>query len=162
MNPLTELAQGPNPILDSDQVEHLFGLITQVLRHHELFYMALTTRTMAWTATEKIGDIFLSSFNLKEVIKHYSLYVNNFTMAMQILEKRSQNLSHSSNESITRARPVSVCRASANPEVPPVHPLPADKIVSLTCSLVFFRRTYSGLPTLYILTKSTYKWQFEG
>ena len=23
--------------------------------------MALTTRTMAWTATEKIGDIFLSS-----------------------------------------------------------------------------------------------------
>lgn len=26
-------------------------------------------------------------FNRKEVIKHYSLYVNNFTMAMQILEK---------------------------------------------------------------------------
>ena len=36
---------------------------------------------------------FLSSplsshqFNRKEVTKHYSLYVNNFTMAMQILEK---------------------------------------------------------------------------
>ena len=26
-------------------------------------------------------------FNRKEVIKHYSLYVNNFTTAMQILEK---------------------------------------------------------------------------
>ena len=33
MNPLTELAQGPSPILDSDQVEHLFGPITQVARH---------------------------------------------------------------------------------------------------------------------------------
>ena len=30
MNPLTELAKGPSPILDSDQVEHLFGPITQV------------------------------------------------------------------------------------------------------------------------------------
>ena len=30
MNPLTELAKGPSPILDSDQVEHLFGPIAQV------------------------------------------------------------------------------------------------------------------------------------
>ena len=39
----------------------LFPSPSQIVRHHELFYMALTTRTMAWTATEKIGDIFLSS-----------------------------------------------------------------------------------------------------
>ena len=30
MNPLTELAWAPSPILDSDRVEHLFGPITQV------------------------------------------------------------------------------------------------------------------------------------
>ena len=33
MNPLTELAQGPSPILDRDQVEHLFGPITQVCHY---------------------------------------------------------------------------------------------------------------------------------
>ena len=42
----------------------LFPSPSQIVRHHELFYMALTTRTMAWTATEKIGDIFLSSVSV--------------------------------------------------------------------------------------------------
>ena len=38
MNPLTELAKGPSPILDSDQVEHLFGPVAQVGMHHHIVH----------------------------------------------------------------------------------------------------------------------------
>ena len=61
MSPLREIAEGPNPILDFDNVQTLFGPIEDIVRHHELFYSALTSRTLDWTSEQRIGDIFMSS-----------------------------------------------------------------------------------------------------
>ena len=110
MMPLTELAQGPIPILDSDQVEHLFGPITQVLCHHELFYMALTTKTMAWTATVKIRSkgspsTFSScrtyshpdKIHLQMVLTKFEGIVNYLNEGKQQVELHSQTLQQQSH-----------------------------------------------------------------
>ena len=39
----------------------LFLCPMQVISHHELFYSALTSRTMEWTTTQRVGDIFMST-----------------------------------------------------------------------------------------------------
>ena len=64
MKPLLELAQSSAPILDSDTVNKLFGPITDISHHHELFYSALLSRTLNWNTQQKIGDIFMSSVSL--------------------------------------------------------------------------------------------------
>ncbi len=61
MRPLKELSLGPSPILSKQQVATLFGPIEQILSAQELFYSALTSRTLAWNMEQKIGDVFLSS-----------------------------------------------------------------------------------------------------
>lgn len=64
MRPLKELSLGPNPILSQQQVETLFGPIEDILAGQELFYSALTSRTLAWSSEQKIGDVFLSSVSM--------------------------------------------------------------------------------------------------
>ena len=61
MNPLRELAQSSAPILDSEQINTLFGTVADIAHHHELFYSALLSRTLDWHVKQKIGDIFMSS-----------------------------------------------------------------------------------------------------
>ena len=64
MRPLKELSLGPSPILSKQQVATLFGPIEQILSAQELFYSALTSRTLAWNTEQKIGDVFLSSISV--------------------------------------------------------------------------------------------------
>ena len=64
MRPLKELSLGPSPILSKQQVATLFGPIEQILSAQELFYSALTSRTLAWNTEQKIGDVFLSSVSV--------------------------------------------------------------------------------------------------
>ena len=61
MKPLQDLAESSNPILDHEQVKTLFGPVTDIIHHHELFYSALVSRTLDWHVQQKIGDIFMSS-----------------------------------------------------------------------------------------------------
>ncbi len=65
MRPMKELSLGPSPILSKQQVATLFGPIEQILSAQELFYSALTSRTLAWNTEQKIGDVFLSSVSVQ-------------------------------------------------------------------------------------------------
>ncbi|XP_011409669.1 PREDICTED: rho guanine nucleotide exchange factor 10-like protein [Amphimedon queenslandica] len=73
--------------LTLDDIRHLFGPIGTLLEHHELFFAALCEQTKNWSPAKQIGDVFLASFSRRDVVRHYSKYVNNFTVAMNILEK---------------------------------------------------------------------------
>lgn len=57
MQPLQDMSSPP---IDRDQVQTLFGPITDIMAHHELFYTALTTRTMEWGPKQTIGNIFMT------------------------------------------------------------------------------------------------------
>ena len=51
----------------------IFGPVEEILQCHELFYAALTARTMTWTVEQRVGDIFPSSVSVfrgerKEVV----------------------------------------------------------------------------------------------
>lgn len=59
--PLADFGMGVGPILPTEQVEQLFGPVSKLIGHHELFYSALTARTMDWGPTQCVGDIFMSS-----------------------------------------------------------------------------------------------------
>lgn len=48
-------------ILDIETMEKIFGPVDLILECHELFYAALTSRTMVWTTEQRVGDIFPSS-----------------------------------------------------------------------------------------------------
>ena len=65
-----------------------------ILSFFSIFFSLFSTPPFSFLPHLFPPPPFLSSplssslqFNRKEVTKHYSLYVNNFTMAMQILEK---------------------------------------------------------------------------
>ena len=61
MKPLIEMAEGPVPILSKEQISSLFGPLPKLLVYHELFYTALTSRTMEWSPVQRVGDIFMST-----------------------------------------------------------------------------------------------------
>ena len=42
----------------------IFGPVEEILQCHELFYAALTARTMTWTVEQRVGDIFPSSVSV--------------------------------------------------------------------------------------------------
>lgn len=57
MKPLLEMS---NPSIDREQVKVLFGPIIELLAHHELFYSALTQRTMDWGPKQTVGNVFMT------------------------------------------------------------------------------------------------------
>lgn len=70
-----------SPPIDRDQVRVLFGSMVEVMAHHELFYTALTTRTMDWGPKQTIGNIFMTVSTL-----HLSLnsYIHDFKVCCKI------------------------------------------------------------------------------
>ena len=52
-------------ILEVETVEKIFGPVEEILQCHELFYAALTARTMIWTVEQRVGDIFPSSVSVE-------------------------------------------------------------------------------------------------
>ncbi|CAI8009581.1 Rho guanine nucleotide exchange factor 10 [Geodia barretti] len=83
MKPLLEMSSPP---IDKEQVKTLFGPIGDLMAHHELFYTALTQKSMDWGPKQLVGSVFMT-FYRREVIAHYVKYVNNFTDAMATLQK---------------------------------------------------------------------------
>ena len=57
MKPLLEMSSPP---IDRDQVKTLFGPIGDLMAHHELFYTALTQKTMNWGPKELVGSVFMT------------------------------------------------------------------------------------------------------
>ena len=47
--------------LSTDDIKHLFGPLSAILEHHELFFAALSEQTKNWSPAKLIGDIFLAS-----------------------------------------------------------------------------------------------------
>ncbi len=60
MVPLRELAQSSAPILSMEEVNCLFGTIEEILKFQEMFYSAITVRTLDWKPDQKIGDVLSS------------------------------------------------------------------------------------------------------
>ena len=57
MKPLLGMS---NPPIDREQVKILFGPIRELMTHHELFYTALTQRTMDWGPKQTVGNVFMT------------------------------------------------------------------------------------------------------
>lgn len=51
MKPQTELAQGPSPVLDHNQVEHLVSPISQVMIHCLMYHLHNVYITVCFLAT---------------------------------------------------------------------------------------------------------------
>ncbi|TRZ01887.1 hypothetical protein DNTS_014852 [Danionella cerebrum] len=82
--PLAEI----EPRLLSDRKRKvLFYRIREILQCHALFQMALASRVSDWNKVDMIGDVFVASFSKSMVLDAYSEYVNNFSLAMEVVRK---------------------------------------------------------------------------
>ena len=64
MVPLKEACQSQEPILEQHEVNILFGPIERIISCHELFYLALSSKTTEWDQGHTIGDCILSSVSV--------------------------------------------------------------------------------------------------
>ncbi|ESO89956.1 hypothetical protein LOTGIDRAFT_234067 [Lottia gigantea] len=55
----------------------------EILSHHQMFQIEMADRVKKWDEDEKIGDIFTASFSKSMLVDAYSVYVNNFAVAME-------------------------------------------------------------------------------
>uniref|UniRef100_A0A3B3QJ67 Rho guanine nucleotide exchange factor 10 n=1 Tax=Paramormyrops kingsleyae TaxID=1676925 RepID=A0A3B3QJ67_9TELE len=82
--PLSEM----EPRLLSDRkLKVTFCRVREILQCHALFQIALASRVAEWDASEMIGDVFVASFSKSMVLDAYSEYVNNFSLAMDVIKK---------------------------------------------------------------------------
>jgi len=61
MVPLREAGDTPEPILDVQEINTLFGPVEGIISCHELFYLALSSKASEWAEGNTIGDCVLSS-----------------------------------------------------------------------------------------------------
>lgn len=76
------------PILEMIGVQKLkirnsLKKLREILNYHHMFQIELAERVNCWDENEKIGDIFMASFSKSMVFDAYSIYVNNFSAAME-------------------------------------------------------------------------------
>ena len=64
MIPLKESCDTQDPILELQEVNVLFGPIENIISCHELFYLALSSKTSEWAEGYTIGDSILSSVSV--------------------------------------------------------------------------------------------------
>lgn len=64
MIPLKEACDSQDPILELNEVKALFGPIEDITSCHELFYLALSSKTAEWAEGHTIGDCILSSVSV--------------------------------------------------------------------------------------------------
>ena len=68
MIPLKEACDTQDPILELQEVNVLFGPIENIISCHELFYMALSSKTAEWAEGYTIGDSILSSVSVQHIL----------------------------------------------------------------------------------------------
>ena len=68
MIPLKEACDTQDPILELHEVNVLFGPIENIISCHELFYLALSSKTAEWGEGHTIGDSILSSVSIRHVL----------------------------------------------------------------------------------------------
>ena len=76
MIPLKETCDTQDPILELQEVNVLFGPIENIISCHELFYLALSSKTAEWAEGHTIGDSILSSVS----VQHMLYSANTLTM----------------------------------------------------------------------------------
>ena len=69
MKPLLDMSSPP---IEKEQVKTLFGPIQEVMVHHELFYTALTLRTMDWGPKQTVGNVFMTVCILYSMLYIYT------------------------------------------------------------------------------------------
>ncbi|XP_055958506.1 rho guanine nucleotide exchange factor 10 [Patella vulgata] len=89
---------------ESTVLDHIGGVKThtrtvfkesrEILSHHQMFQIEMADRVKKWDEDEKMGDIFTASFSKSMLVDAYSVYVNNFAVAMEeikSLQRSRQN-----------------------------------------------------------------------
>ena len=46
MTPLLDMAEGPAPIISVEEIETIFGVVGKIFSFQEIFYCAVTTRSV--------------------------------------------------------------------------------------------------------------------
>lgn len=82
-----KLQQAKPPIVDHSQVEQMFGSVHSILDLHKIFEMALDTTVMDWDTTQRIGDIFIASFEKQTVLESYSNFINSLPDVLKLIQK---------------------------------------------------------------------------
>ncbi|KAF2075495.1 hypothetical protein CYY_003187 [Polysphondylium violaceum] len=86
----TAATENPHPPLSIDQVHTIFSEILTIYNYNTHFLQKLEERMKSNTgnSTLILGDIFLS---ITDFLKSYSVYINNYSKALQTLEKVRKN-----------------------------------------------------------------------
>ncbi|XP_066527562.1 rho guanine nucleotide exchange factor 10 isoform X2 [Hoplias malabaricus] len=74
-------------MLSERKCKIVFYRVREILQCHALFQIALASRVTDWDNLQTIGDVFVASFSKSMVLDAYSEYVNNFSMAMEVVRK---------------------------------------------------------------------------
>ncbi|KAM9998849.1 hypothetical protein ACTFIZ_002404 [Dictyostelium cf. discoideum] len=80
--------ENPHPPLTLDQIHSIFSEILIIFNYNSHFYSKLDERMKENSNVLILGDLFLS---ITDFLKSYSVYVNNYTKAMNTLEKVKKN-----------------------------------------------------------------------
>ena len=74
-------------IVDESYVNHMFGAISPILNLHKVFEMALESTVMEWDTQQRIGDIFVASFEKQTVLESYSAFINALPDVLKLIQK---------------------------------------------------------------------------
>lgn len=68
-------------------------LVPEILQCHTQFRLALSECVRSWDVEEKIGDVFVANFSKALVLDIYSDFINNFSLALDIVKQESKRKS---------------------------------------------------------------------
>ena len=86
--PLRRVVDTPKEILTKLQIRTLFYQLEVIRGINTLLLSQLQPRLESWHPLQLIGDIFQ---NYSEMLRSYSLYINNYSQALLLLEESEQN-----------------------------------------------------------------------
>ncbi|XP_070560922.1 rho guanine nucleotide exchange factor 10-like isoform X2 [Ptychodera flava] len=79
--------ENSSQILEREKVDTIFKQVRAIHQCHGIFQIALAARVKEWDTVQCLGDVFVASFSKSMVLAAYSVYVNNFTTAMETMKK---------------------------------------------------------------------------
>jgi len=81
------LLESKPQIVSSDVIEKMFFKVSEILQCHQLFQIALASSVSKWDEDESVGETFVASFSKSVVLECYGSYINNFSVAMELVRK---------------------------------------------------------------------------
>ncbi|XP_014242201.1 rho guanine nucleotide exchange factor 10-like [Cimex lectularius] len=84
------LEESSPALLSPGKIQTIFHRLPEILQCHTLFSIALAEAVANWDQEHRIGDVFVASFSKAVVLDIYSDFINNFSLAMDVVRTETK------------------------------------------------------------------------